>query len=78
MSDQKNEYQQIHVPTTPVIVTWMHKFGAKVEDDYRVFLPEDHEDHLTEVRNFYLQLVELDTTYSANLTLVIESTDYVY
>ena len=44
--------------------------------DYRVFLERDHEDSLESAKEFYHSIRSKDSCWTANLTLIIESTDY--
>lgn len=61
---------------SPIIVCWVTKVGTERTDLYQVFLPDEGENYQLKAKEFYEHLLKMSTTYSANLCVVKESTDY--
>lgn len=76
MKQTPSAYLNIYRPATPVMVAWVERLAGKDTDHYKVFLPSDYVDHFEEAEKFYDVVVQQEITYSANLTLIIKSTDY--
>ena len=55
------------------IVTWVTTDHGT---DYKVFLEQDYEDSLESARDLYNKLRSKEECWTANLCLIIESTDY--
>lgn len=59
------------------IVCWVERIGKTDTDHYQPFIDMDgNEDNLKAAQEFYNNLLEQDSTYTANLTEIIDSTDY--
>lgn len=57
------------------IVSWMEKVNGKLTEKYCTFLEENDSHSKEEAEDFYSKLLERDEVYTANLSLIIQSTD---
>lgn len=57
------------------IVAWMEKVNGKLTERYCSFLEENDSQSKEEAEQFYNELLERDEVYTANLSLIIQSTD---
>lgn len=61
----------------PLIVAWTNKplEGVPSAENFRIFSPVELGKHVSEAKNFYKRLLSLDTTYSAHMSIVVQSTE---
>lgn len=74
-----SEFEQVHRPSVPVVVTWTVCRGKDVfVDEYRSFTPyeDDKAKHIDDAHDFYQELLKLDDLYMAHVCYVVRSTDY--
>jgi hypothetical protein len=58
------------------IVSWMEKVNGKLIERYCTFIEDNDPSSKEEAEEFYNKLLEREEVYTANLSLIIQSTDY--
>lgn len=58
------------------IVCWIERRNGELLDRYRSFLEQNNPDSKEEAEDFYKSLLEDEEVITANLSLIILSTDY--